>query len=90
VNARPRIEIVFRRGAPVMAFVHFDPERSGRSKHQIGISPPLVGHYDEGGRPSGLEIPLPLTVSLQRINEALVELGRPPLTEQDLAPLRAG
>jgi hypothetical protein len=49
-----------------MAFVHFDPERSGRSNKQIGISPPLVGHYDEGGRPSGLEIPLPLTVSLQR------------------------
>jgi hypothetical protein len=50
----------------------------------------MVGHYDEAGRPSGLEIPLPLTVSLQRINEALAELGRPPLTEQEIAPLRSG
>jgi hypothetical protein len=90
VSAKPRIEVVFRRGAPVMAFVHFDPERNGRTNRQIGISPPLVGHYDDSGRPSGLEIPLPLNVSLQRINEALAELGRPPLTDLEIAPLRSG
>jgi hypothetical protein len=85
---KPRIEIVFRKGIHVAAFLHFPLEVSGRSKRQIAIRPPMVAHYDERGTPSGLDIPLPLTVSLRAINEALSELGQPAIQESDLAPLK--
>ena len=86
--AKPRIEIVFRKGIPVAAFLDFSEEGSGRSKRQIAIRPPMVAHYDEKGSPSGLDIPLPLTASLRAINEALNELGQSPIQESDLAPLK--
>lgn len=86
----PRFEVVFRKGLPRAALLHFVEEGSGRSNKQIPISPPLVAHYTVDGRPSGLEVPLPLVTSLQQINEALAELGQPRLVEADLAQLRAG
>ena len=58
------------------------------------IDPPFntgetFAHYDDAGHPSGLEVPLPLAVAVWQINDALRELGSPPVDDSDLAPLRS-
>ncbi len=85
---KPRIEIVFRKGRPTSAFLHLKDGVSGKSGRQIPIRPPMVAHYDGAGHPSGLEIPLPLTVHVLQINEALRELGAEPIDEASLEPLQ--
>lgn len=85
---KPRIEIVFRKGKPTAAFFHLRETGSGKSGRQIPIRPPMVAHYDAAGHPSGLEVPLPLTVNLAQINEALREIGGEAVLEADLEPLR--
>jgi hypothetical protein len=86
---KPRIEIIFRKGKPTSAFFHILEEKSGKSRRQIAIRPTLVAHYDDAGHPSGLEVPLPLAVAVWQINDALRELGSPPVDDSDLAPLRS-
>ena len=85
---KPRIEIVFRKGRPTSAFFHLGAA-GGKSGRQIAIRPTFVAHYDEAGLPSGLEVPLPLVASLFQVNDALREVGSPPVDETDLAPLRS-
>ena len=72
---KPRIEVMFRKGKPIAAFFHLRESESGRSGRQIAIRAPMVAHYDASGVPSGLEVPLPLSVHLLQINEALREIG---------------
>ncbi|MFO0549523.1 MAG: hypothetical protein U0271_14115 [Polyangiaceae bacterium] len=85
----PRIEIIFRKGRPVAAFFHFSEEESGRTGRQIPIRPQLTAHYNQAGHPSGLEVPLPLTVTAAQISDALRELSQPPIEESDLLMLRS-
>lgn len=86
---KPRIEVMFRKGKPIAAFFHLRDTESGRSGRQIPIRAPMVAHYDATGVPSGLEVPLPLSVHLLQINEALREIGGEAVTEADITPLRA-
>ena len=43
----------------------------------------LIVDYGAAGRPVGVEITATQAVPLQRLNQLLVELGEPPLAEQD-------
>ncbi len=85
---KPRLEIVFRKGKPVAAFFHLRAEASGKSGRTVPIRPPMTAHYDETGLPIGLEVPLPTSVPLHLLNEALRELGAPPVAEADIVALR--
>jgi hypothetical protein len=85
---KPRLEVVFRKGKPVAAFFHLRAGSSGKSGRTIPIRPPMTAHYDEAGLPIGLELPLPTTVTLPLLNEALRELGASPLKEADILALR--
>lgn len=49
---------------------------------------PVVG-YGATGRPVGIEITAPLSVSLERLNQLLADLGETPMAEQDYKPVRA-
>ena len=49
----------------------------------------LVVDYAASGRPVGIEITAPQAVPLDRLNKLLVELGEPPMAEQDYRPVRA-
>lgn len=86
--AKPRVEIVFRKGKPVAAFLHLREGEKGRSGRTIPIRPPMTAHYDDAGLPIGLEVPLPTAVPLLLINEALRELGAEALGEDDVMALR--
>ncbi len=85
---KPRVEIVFKRGKPVMAFFHLREDVNGRAGKTIPIRPPMSAHYDDAGQPVGLDLPLPTTVSTAAINEALRELGSPEVTDADLVGVR--
>jgi hypothetical protein len=89
MTMKPRIEVIFRKGKPVTAFFHLVEASSGRTGRQIAIRPPMVAHYDAAGHPSGLEVPLPLTVQISQINEALREVGGEPVLDADMVPLRS-
>ena len=86
--AKPRLEIVFRKGKPVAAFFHLREGSSGKSGRTIPIRPPITAHYDDAGLPIGLELPLPTTVPLIGINEALREVGAETLDEADILAIR--
>lgn len=87
--AKPRIEIVFKRGKPTAAFFHVKEESTGRTSRHISIRRSFVAHYDEAGHPSGLEVPLPLVATAFQVNDALREIGGELVEEADLAPLRS-
>jgi len=84
---KPRVEIVFKRGKPVSAFLHLRENPTGPRK-TIAIRPPMTAHYDSVGQAVGLEIPLPTTVSTAAINEALHELGAEEVSDAELLGLR--
>jgi hypothetical protein len=86
--AKPRIEIVFRRGRPVAAFFHLREGTSGKSGRTIAIRPQMTAHYDDAGHPTGLELSLPTRASALEVNDALRELSGDPVEDADLVPLR--
>lgn len=91
---RPRLEIVFRRGRPIAALFHLRDEGPGKNARQLPLqagrnASAMLAHYDERGKPTGLEVPLPLgAVTLAHINEALREMGAGTVTESDLEALQ--
>jgi hypothetical protein len=84
------LEMTYRHGKPLAGYIHL-PRRDGdRVARSQKAAPGLVVDYAADGRPIGLEITSPATVSLQAINELLLTLHQQTLTEAELAPLLAG
>jgi hypothetical protein len=68
------LELTFRHGRLLAAYLYLP--REGNEK-------------TAGGQPIGLEITAPGRVSTATINRVLADLGLSPLSDADLAPLRA-
>lgn len=49
----------------------------------------MVVDYDKSGRAIGIEITAPTKVTVIDINRVLSDIGAPPVSEGDLAPLQA-
>jgi hypothetical protein len=72
----------------VAIFFHLRDDKNGRAGRTIPILPPMTAHYDAAGLPIGLQLPLPTTVGVNKINDALRELGDYEVAEDDLVGLR--
>ena len=83
------LEITFRHGRPLAAYLYLPREGSEKSVRVEQASPGLLIDFAEGGHPIGLEITAPGKVSAVIINDVLAGLGLSPLPEADLAPLKA-
>jgi hypothetical protein len=84
----PMIEITFRKGRPLAAYLHLSSAR--RKAHATRkLAPSLVGDFDKRGSLLGLEILAFDTVTVSRINEVLVSCGCHALAAKELAPLHA-
>ena len=85
----PYLEVTFRRGNPLAAYLYL-PRRPGqKSVKTRRVEPGMVIDLARDGTPIGIEITAPGLLTLTAINRVLRQIGAPPLKKADLAPLRA-
>jgi len=85
----PYLEVTFRRGRPVAAYYYL-PRRPGqKSVRTRRVEPGMVIDFGRGGRPIGIELTAPSKLSVAALNRVLRELGFPPVSREDLAPVLA-
>lgn len=85
----PYLEITFRHGRPLAAYLYLPREGGEKSERTEQVAPGLLVDFAVGGRPIGLEITAPGKVSTATINRVLSDLGLAPMSDEDLAPLKA-
>lgn len=85
----PYLEVTFRHGRPMAAYYYLPREASEKSARTRRVEPGLVIDFTTEGRAIGIEITAPAKVSLAALNAVLKELGHPPASQADLAPLLA-
>ena len=84
------LQITYRKGRVFAAYLHLSHQTGEKSARTVASADGLlVVDYGAEGRALGVEITTPFAVSLERLNELLVELGETPLSERDYLPLRA-
>jgi hypothetical protein len=85
----PYLEITYRHGRPVAAYLYLSRRPKDRSHRTASVAPGLVVDFHRDGRPIGIEITAPGKVSPSAVNRVLRDLGQPPAKRADLAPLLA-
>ena len=82
------LQVTCRKGRAFAAYLHLSHQTGARSA-RTKASPDglLVIDYDASERPVGIEITAPGSVSLQRLNQLLLELGEAPHAERDYGPV---
>lgn len=88
-ESKPSIDIIFKKGRPVAAFLKLRSDVGGRSHRTVPLRPTITAHYDAAGLPVGLELALPWDGSLTELNDALREVGGGAVEASDLVALRA-
>jgi uncharacterized protein YuzE len=83
------LEVTFRKGKPLAAYLYLPREAGVKSARTIEGAPGILVDYSEDGAPIGLEITAPTLVTLEEINTVLARVGQPPVGEEEMAPLRA-
>jgi len=85
----PYLEVTFRHGRPFAAYYYLPRDPRDKSARTRRVEPGMVIDYSPDGRPIGIEITAPLHLELDDLNRVLEDLGRPKVTDHDLAPLHA-
>jgi len=85
----PYLEVTFRHGRPIAAYYYLPREANQKSARTRRVEPGLVIDFTADGQAIGIEITAPAKVSLAALNATLKELGHPPATAADLAPVLA-
>ena len=83
------LEVTFRHGRPIAAYYYLPRDTNQKSVRARRVEPGLVIDFTADGRAIGIEITTPAKVSLAALNAVLRELGHPPASEADLAPVLA-
>lgn len=83
------LEVTYRQGKPVAAYYYLPRLAGQRSVRTRRVEPGLLIDYAKGGRPIGVEITAPASLSVTAFNRVLRELGVAPVRRQDIAPLIA-
>jgi hypothetical protein len=84
------LQVTYRKGRAFAAYLHLSHHTGEKSLRTVASADGLlIVDYGADGRAIGVEITAPPAVSLERLNELLVELGETPLSERDYLPLRA-
>jgi hypothetical protein len=83
------LEVTFRKGRPLAAYLYL-PRASGvRSARTQEVAPGLLADFAADGDVIGVEFTAPASVTVDHVNAVLGQLGVPPLTPEELAPLQA-
>ena len=86
---RPYLEITFRRGKPMAAYLYLPRPAGARSARTVEARPHVLIDYATSGEPIGLELTAPAHTPANLINDVLRELGLDALDPADLSPLAA-
>jgi len=84
------LQVTFSRGRPIVAYYYF-PAKLGRRKshHTRYAAPGFLVDFDRTGRPIGIEIVEPRSMTLRELNRALRGLGLRAMRRIDLTPVLA-
>jgi hypothetical protein len=85
----PYLEVTFRRGRPIAAYLYLPRQPEEKSCRTQRVEPGMVIDFGRSGQPLGIEITAPGMVSLHDVNRVLTDLGLSPMTDTDLAPIQA-
>ncbi len=85
----PYLEVTFRHGRPIAAYYYLPREANQKSARTRRVEPGLIIDFTAEGQAIGIEITAPAKISLVALNAVLKELGHPPASEVDLAPVLA-
>lgn len=85
----PYLEVTFRHGNVIAAYYYLPRDAGQKSARTKRVEAGLVIDFAADGRAIGIEMTAPSKVSLAALNRVLEELGQPPASEADLAPVLA-
>lgn len=85
----PYLEVTFRHGRPLAAYLYLPRRLEQKSQTTRRAGEGLVVDLDAEGRPIGIEITAPESITLAALNAILRDHRIPELSLEDLAPLRA-
>ncbi len=83
------LEITYRKGKPVAAYLYLPRQPRAKVRRTSKAAEGVLIDYDKAGKPMGMEISAPAHVSWEAIKKVVVALNLPPISEEELAPLRA-
>ena len=84
------LQVTYRKGRLFAAYLHLSHHTGETSARTVASADGLlIVDYGADGHAIGTEITAPVAISLERLNELLVELDETPLSESDYLPLRA-
>lgn len=83
------LEVTFRHGQPLAAYLYLARDPGEKSCRTRRVEPGMVIDFNSAGRAIGIEFTAPGQVSLPILNQVLSDLGISPVTQADLAPLKA-
>jgi len=89
--ARPPeyLEVTFRHGQAIAAYLYLARDPSEKSCRTTRVEPGMVIDFNSARRAIGIELTAPGQVFLPVLNQVLSDLGISPMTQADLAPLKA-
>lgn len=85
----PYLEVTFRHGRAMAAYYYLPRGAHQKSARTRRVEPGLVIDFTNDGQAIGIEMTSPTMVTLAALNAILQELGHPPATQADLAPVVA-
>jgi uncharacterized protein YuzE len=83
------LEVTFRRGRALAAYLYLPREPGAKSVRVERLDSGMLVDFAANGKPLGIEITSPRSVTLEALNRALSRFGLEPLLSEDLAPLKA-
>jgi hypothetical protein len=83
------LEVTYRHGRPIAAYLYLGRAPGEKSCRTKRVEPGMVIDFNSVGRAIGIEFTAPGQVSLPVLNQVLADLGVSPVTQADLAPLKA-
>ena len=85
----PYLEVTYRQGKPMAAYLYLPRQSGDTSCRTSQFEPGLLIDYAADGRAIGIEITAPTKVTLDGMNRALAAVNLQPVTASDLHPLLA-
>lgn len=89
-NMRERyLEVTFRKGRALAAYLYLPRPSDAKSTRTEQVAEGILVDYMASGDPIGIEITAPTQVTVESLNAILDQLGQPPISEDEFAPLAA-
>ncbi|QQO53575.1 MAG: DUF2283 domain-containing protein [Thiohalocapsa sp. PB-PSB1] len=86
---QPYLEVTYRCGRPLAAYLYLPRKAEDKSVRTTKAEPGMIIDYEKNGRAIGIEIAAPTIVTVSDLNRVLTEIGAHPISQDDLAPLKA-